>query len=180
VDGMGDLAEWDSFYVIVASAAGGLIGLQFVVMTLIADRPPPRAKEASAAYATPTIIHFSTVLLLSALVRAPWRSIDVLSVLLALVGAAGMFYAMIVVHRMRQQTGYRPEREDWLCHALIPLGAYTLLTLSALWSRSQLRHALFGIGAAILLLLFTGIHNAWDAAAWHVLANRKGTDAERR
>jgi hypothetical protein len=38
-DAMSDLAAWDSFYVIVGSAAGALIGLQFVVVTLIAQRP---------------------------------------------------------------------------------------------------------------------------------------------
>ena len=32
---MHELAKWDGFYVIVGSAAGALIGLQFVVMTLI-------------------------------------------------------------------------------------------------------------------------------------------------
>ncbi|PYR18792.1 MAG: hypothetical protein DMF98_25350 [Acidobacteria bacterium] len=37
---MSEFAEWDSFYVIVGSAAGALIGLQFVVLTLIAERPP--------------------------------------------------------------------------------------------------------------------------------------------
>jgi hypothetical protein len=36
------LSGWGNFYVIVGSAAGALIGLQFVVMTLIADRPPQR------------------------------------------------------------------------------------------------------------------------------------------
>jgi len=49
---MPELAGWDSFYVIIGSAAGALIGLQFVVMTLIADRPPSPA--AGAAFATPT------------------------------------------------------------------------------------------------------------------------------
>ena len=39
---MSELAPWDSFCVIVGSAAGALIGLQFVVMTLIAERPPLR------------------------------------------------------------------------------------------------------------------------------------------
>ena len=52
---MPELGEWDSFYVIVAPAAAGLIGLQFVIMTLIAERPSIRAAEASAAFATPTI-----------------------------------------------------------------------------------------------------------------------------
>jgi len=44
-------------------------------MTLIAERPPLRAAEAGAAFATPTIVHFGTALLLSALLRAPWQSI---------------------------------------------------------------------------------------------------------
>ena len=34
---MSEIAGWDSFYVIVGSAADALIGLQFVVMTLIAE-----------------------------------------------------------------------------------------------------------------------------------------------
>jgi len=54
---MPELAEWESVYMIVGSAAGALIGLQFVVMTLIAERPPLRAAEAGAVFATPTIAH---------------------------------------------------------------------------------------------------------------------------
>ena len=69
---MSELAKWDSFYVIVGTAAGALIGLQFVVMTLIADRPPTPA--AGAAFATPTIVHFGTALLLSALLALHGRS----------------------------------------------------------------------------------------------------------
>jgi hypothetical protein len=46
---MSELAEWDSFYIVVGPAAGALIGLQFVVMTLSAERPPLRAAEAGAA-----------------------------------------------------------------------------------------------------------------------------------
>jgi hypothetical protein len=53
-----ELDKWDSFYIIVGSAAGVLIGLQFVVLTLIAERPPIRAAEAGAAFATPTIAHY--------------------------------------------------------------------------------------------------------------------------
>ena len=37
------LAEWGNFYVIVGSSAGALIGLQFVVIMLIADMPIARA-----------------------------------------------------------------------------------------------------------------------------------------
>ncbi len=150
---MAEFAEWDSFYVIVGSAAGALIGLQFVVMTLIAERPPLRAAEAGAAFATPTIVHFGTALLLSALLRAPWHAITAAAALWGLVGLSGVTYAVIVVRRMRVQTTYRPEFEDWLFHGLLPLAAYAVLVLAAFAAPSHTREALFGVGAAALLLL---------------------------
>ncbi|MGE5141655.1 MAG: hypothetical protein ACM3JD_19490, partial [Rudaea sp.] len=153
---MSELAEWESFYVIVGSAAGALIGLQFVVMTLIADRPPLRAAEAGAAFATPTIVHFGAVLLLSALLRVPWQAITPLAVLWDLVGLSGVAYAAIVARRMRVQTTYQPEFEDWLFHVLLPLPAYAVLALSAFAAPSHAREALLGVGAAALLLLFIG------------------------
>jgi hypothetical protein len=72
------LAGWENFYVIVGSSAGALIGLQFVVITLIAEIPIVRDVErASSAFATPTIVHFGAVLLLSAVISAPWHGITV-------------------------------------------------------------------------------------------------------
>src|ERR1700746_1961514 len=68
---MPELTEWDGFYVIVASAAGALIGLQFVVMTLIATQPLKGAEAAGAAFATPTLVHFSASLLIP--IRRVWR-----------------------------------------------------------------------------------------------------------
>ena len=72
---MTELAEWDSFYVIVGSAAGALIGLQFVVLTLIAQRTPNAPAEAGQAFSTPTVLHFCVVLLIAALLRAPWQTV---------------------------------------------------------------------------------------------------------
>lgn len=172
---MPELAEWDSFYIIVGPAAGALIGLQFVVMTLIAERPPLRAAEAGAAFATPTIVHFGAVLLLSALLRAPWHAITLAAALCGLVGLSGLVYSVIVARRMRAQTTYRPDFEDWLFHALLPLVGYAMLALSAFTAPSHTRETLFGVGATALLLLFIGIHNAWDAVAYHVLVNKPNT-----
>jgi hypothetical protein len=57
-------------YVIVGSSAGALIGLQFVVTTLVAENPLARSEALGKALATPTIVHFAIVLLLSAIVSA--------------------------------------------------------------------------------------------------------------
>jgi ABC-type transport system involved in multi-copper enzyme maturation permease subunit len=177
---MSDLAGWDSFFVIVGSAAGALIGLQFVVMTLVAQRPSMRAAEAGAAFVTPTIVHFGSALLLSALLQAPWKAIIVPATLWGLIGLGGVVYGLIVARRMRAQPAYQPEFEDWLFHALLPLMAYAILGISALEAPSHAREALFGVGAAALLLLFVGIHNAWDSIAYQVFANPRDTNIEQR
>ncbi len=174
---MNALAEWDSFYVIVGSAAGALIGLQFVVMTLIAEHPPPRAVEASKAFATPTVIHFGAALLLSALARAPWENAIVAATTWGMVGIGGIAYSLIVVKRIRLQDVYSPDLEDWSFHFLLPFLSYALLLLSALLVQTRIHEALFGVGAATLLLLFTGIHNAWDAVVHHVFVRRPNRDS---
>jgi uncharacterized membrane protein len=66
-----------------------------------------------------------------------------------------------------------PVFEDWLFHVLLPFAAYTTLAVTAFAADSHLREALFGIGAAALLLLFVGIHNAWDAVTYHVFEKAK-------
>jgi hypothetical protein len=177
---MAELAGWDSFYVIVGSAAGALIGLQFVVMTLVAQSRSTPAPEAGAAFATPTVIHFGSALLLSALSRVPWNSIASASAVWGVIGLSGLAYTVVVARRMRSQTVYQPEFEDWLFHAILPLGAYATLAVSASAAPSQTRDALFGVGAAALVLLFVGIHNAWDAVSYHVFAYKPDTDTERR
>jgi hypothetical protein len=164
---MPEFAKWDSFYVIVGSAAGALIGLQFVVLTLIAGRPAAR-QESGAAFATPTIIHFSAVLFLAALLRVPWQTTNIVSALWGLTGLGGVAYAVIVGRRMRNQTVYQPELEDWLFHVVLPFAAYGILAISPFAAPSHTREALFGVGTAALLLLFVGIHNAWDGIAYHV------------
>ena len=169
---MKDLAQWSSFYVIAGSSAGALIGLQFVVVTLVTNRPGLRLSEAGAAFATPSVVHFGVVLLLSAVASAPWQGISVVAVLWGLVGLGGIVYAVIVTRRLRVQTVYRPVFEDWLFHVVLPFAAYIMLAGAAYEVNSEARPALFIIGAAALLLLFSGIHNAWDAATYHIFNNK--------
>ena len=169
------LSGWENFYVIVGSSAGALIGLQFVVITLIANWPvAPGQAQAGDAFATPTIVHFGTVLLLSAILSAPWHDIRAAVVLWALLGLGGIGYEIIVARRMRAQTVYQPEFEDWLFHALLPFTAYVTLAASAYAVRSHAYEAMFGVAAAALLLLFIGIHNAWDAVTYHVFFRKRG------
>ena len=167
-------SEWENFYVIVGSSAGALIGLQFVVITLIADLPISHGSEqAGQAFATPTIVHFCAVLLLSGVLSAPWHNLLAAMSVLALMALSGLIYTALVIYRMSAQKAYKPEFEDWLFHVLLPFLAYAVLGIAAYASRLHLYEALFGVAVSALLLLFVGIHNAWDAVTYHVFVQRR-------
>ena len=174
---MSALSEWDSFYVIVGSAAGALIGLQFVVMTLIAEKPTPGMTEAGRAFATPTVVHFGACLLISAFVRVPWPDVAYATWATGLVGLCGLAYMALPVQRMRRQQVYQMDMEDRVFHVVLPFIGYGLLLLCGALGTTHTAPALFGIGAASLILLFNGIHNAWDAVAYQVyVVRRKNRD----
>src|SRR3569832_1453061 len=175
---MSALSEWDSFYVIVGSAAGALIGLQFVVMTLIADRPSPGMAEAGRAFATPTVVHFSASLLVAALIQVPWPEPIFAIWAAGAVGLCGLVYMALPVQRMRRQRAYQMDWEDRTFHVLLPFLAYILLLGSGLLSFTHPDVSLFGVGAAALLLLFIGIHNSWDAVAYQVYVLRNKPPGE--
>jgi hypothetical protein len=175
---MSELAKWNNFYVIVGSSAGALIGLQFVVLTLIANRPFHGSEEAGAAFGSPTVVHFGVVLFLAALLNAPLQTIILAAVIWGILGFAGVLYSLLVIKRMRSQTAYRPIFEDWIFHVALPLAAYVLLAVCCFAARSHARGSLFVVGAAVLLLLFSGIHNAWDNIAYHVLVQLAGKHSE--
>ena len=159
------LAAWESFYVIIGSSAAALTGLQFVVITLSADARSLRGGTVNA-FGTPTIVHFCQVLLVSAILSAPWHSIESPGISLSLCGAAGIGYTLIVAWRAWRQTGYQPELEDWLFHAAFPLIAYIALLIAAMLLERDPVAWLFAIAAVALFLLFIGIHNAWDAVTY--------------
>ena len=171
---MTTLAGWENFYVIVGSSAGALIGLQFVVLTLIADIPiTGRDAQAGAAFSTPGVVHFGLALFLSAMMSAPWGGIAPVAVLWGLTGFGGIIYSFVVAGRLRSQTAYQPVFEDWLFHFLLPLAACAALPVSAWMAHSHERRALFLVAAAALLLLFIGIHNAWDIIMYHVFVRKR-------
>jgi hypothetical protein len=177
---MSELAKWNNFYVIVGSAAGALIGLQFVVMALIASTPQDISAEGGAAFGSPTVVHFGVALFLSALLQAPWQTITFAAAVWGLMGLGGLVYSLIVTWRMLRQKTYKPVFEDWLFHSWLPLIAYAILAFSALACSSHARQALFAVGGGTLLLLFDGIHNAWDNVAYHVLVRLPKKHAEER
>ena len=160
------LRAWESFYVIIGPSAAVLIGLQFVVIVLSAEMNTLGNDSAVRAFGTPTIVHFCVVLLVSAFLSAPWSTLTGVGIALGICGVVGLMYAVMVVRRAQRQTGYAPVLEDWIWHGVLPLLTYAALLIAAITLQRSPVLSLFVVSATMVLLLFIGIHNAWDAVVY--------------
>jgi len=161
------LAAWESFYIIVGSAAGALTGLQFVVMTLIGETTEPTSRnETISAFGSPNVVHFCAGLLVASILSVPWTGMLAAGLAVAVCGVVGVVYSAIVLSRALRQNAYVPVFEDWLFHTILPTLAYLALLVAGLLLAPASAAALLMIGTALLLLVFIGIHNAWDTVTY--------------
>ncbi len=160
------LTLWENFYVIVGSSAGALTGLQFVVMALVSDFNTGAGSREIDAFGSPNVVHFCVVLLVSSIVSSPWTHFAQVTTAIGLCGVFGLIYSCIVLKRARRVVAYKPVLEDWIWHVCLPLLAYLVMLIAAVVLTKFEGVALFGIAGASLLLLFIGIHNAWDTVTW--------------
>jgi len=170
------LAGWTNFYVIIGSSAGALTGLMFVVIALM---PPVRRRNAFAAarvYATPSVVHLASVLVLSAVLAMPGHSAG--SIRGSLVGISLVLLAYMAVTMIRswRQDVYTPDLEDRIWHFLLPAVAYAGLLVSGLRVTSSPGVSLHLVAIAVLVLLVVAIHNAWDSAMWGAM--RRGEEGD--
>ena len=171
------LSGWENFYVIVGSSAGGLTGLTFVVIALLRETAQGVRPSGLGAFVTPTIVHFGGVLALASFLSMPHQQVLTLSAGLGVAGLAGLIYGGVIVANMRapHSAQYVPVREDWIWNVIVPTLAYaSLLAVAVLiWYRPVA--GLYGVAVVSLVLLFTGIRNAWDIAVWMTLQRHRET-----
>jgi hypothetical protein len=72
--------------------------------------------------------------------------------------------------------------EDWLFHVILPAATYATLAVGGFSATSHIEASLFGVATASMMLLFIGIHNAWDTVTYLVFLRREHRphDAESR
>jgi len=158
------LSNWQNFYMLVGTASATLTGLMFVATTILAgiDTHVPTANAGIAAFNTPTVAQFGTVLLLAGILSAPWQTFSSLSLVLGLLGLGMVLYLIIVAGRMRRMPHYQSTLEDWLWYVAFPFLSYVLLIVAAFVLPQNPVPALYMVGLAMMLLLLVGIRNAWD------------------
>ena len=158
--------HWDSFYLLIGGAAGGLIGLLFIVSTLRSQRGDTEATmRAVAAYMTPIVFHLAAVLSVSAILAAPGLKDPVLGAALSIAAALGLACAIRIIVRLKSVVEAAHWSDVW-CYGACPLAAYLLLAAgaAAVWLAPDWAARI--VAVALLAQLITAIRNAWDLVTW--------------
>ena len=157
---------WENFFYLIGSAAGALIGLMFIVITLTAGHEPRRVERGAPVYVTPIVFHFAVVLVVSAISEVPGLSRTAVAVLLGTSALAGLAYSATTTARLCRKGWIDPIPgwSDKCFYGFLPITIYMgfLFATGAIWLAE--RKAALMVGAIMLGLLVLGIRNAWDLA----------------
>ena len=88
--------DWHDFDVLVGTAAATLVGLMFVAASIGASVFTEKDRAALKAFISPTVVHFTTVLVIAVVALVPTHEWHTLASLLAVVGVAGAVYSVNV------------------------------------------------------------------------------------
>ncbi len=161
------LTPWSNFYITTGSAAASLTGLMFVVITIVTGEERARKNpDGISIFSTPTVAHFGAALLVSVILAAPWHLLVHPAILLGLIGLCGVAYVLRVMFRTRRTTVYSADLEDWCWYVGLPFAAYGAILAGAVTLHANPVEALFVLAAGVVLLIFIGIHNAWDVVTF--------------
>lgn len=166
------LAPWSGFFTMMATAAATLVGLMFVVVTLITrNERTTDSNLGLSTFSTPTVIHFGSSLLVSLILIAPWPRLAGTFVCITLLGIAGVAHMIGVMGKARRMTVYEPDTEDWLWYTIFPFIAYAAVLVGGITMPLAPTASLWILGATVTWLTFMGIRNAWDVVTYLAMGN---------
>ncbi len=158
--------DWHDFYILLGTASATLVGLMFVAASIGSSVFSEQNRNALQAFFSPTVVNFAAVLLTCVGVMIPSQTWLSLGLLLAAGGVAGVVYAGRVWVQMIVRRSFHVDAVDRLFYATVPLLGYLLVLASGIllllgkpWSSEV-------TAAALVVLLFAGIRNAWDMTTW--------------
>jgi hypothetical protein len=169
--------QWSEFYMMAGSAAAVLIGLIFVVVTLMQDRSRSSVLAGSKLYMGPVLLHVAFVLALSAAALTPGISARWTAGVAGVIAIWGLVRAgqsAIGIYRLRDE--YEAHWTDVWFYGVAPGAIFAALALVAAGFWGARDWAAYGLAVVITALLLLTVRNEWDLVTW--LAPRKDEAGE--
>lgn len=157
---------WDSFYILIGGAAGALIGLFFIVITLMRGGDPETQLRGASVYMSPTVAHLAMVLVLSALAAAPAVPPAAYGAIFGACALTCMGFAGRALFMLGSGAIKAAHWTDFWAYGAAPFAASALLGASATAIWLAPAWAARGISVSLVALLLIAIRNAWDLVTW--------------
>ena len=158
---------WDDFFLMAGGAAAVLIGLIFVVITLMQGRSRSSVLAGSRLYMGPIVLNVSFVLALSAAALTPGVGRCAFAAITGAIALWGLVRGIIsVVGIRRMGTGPEIHWTDVWFYGVYPSVVYIALGMVGLAFWRDWWWAYYGLAAAITVSLLLAIRNEWDLITW--------------
>jgi hypothetical protein len=158
---------WGEFFLLVGSSAAVLIGLIFVVISLLQDRSRSTVLTGSRLYMGPIVLGVSFVLVLSAAALTKGMDRQTFAAISTVVAAWGLVRGIMSIVGIRGLTG--EDKAHWTdvwFYGVLPSALYIALGIVALALWNDWQWELDGLAAVITGLLLCVIRNEWDLITW--------------
>jgi hypothetical protein len=159
--------NWSEFYLLAGSAAAVLIGLIFVVVTLMQDRSRSSVMAGSRLYMGPVVLQVSFVLVLSATALTPGIGAKQYAAVAAVVALWGLVRGIQSTVGIRALKGEdQPHWTDKWFYGVIPIVLFLALAEVAVGFWRGEEWAVYGIAAVNTAILLLAVRNEWDLVTW--------------
>ena len=160
--------HWGEFYLLVGSAAAVLIGLIFVVVTLMQDKPRSTMLSGSRYYMGPVVLNVSFVLVLSAAALVADITPAAMAIVCAAISVWGFARSAMSFNGIRTLV-WDEEPPNWTdawFYGAIPAAIYIALAAVAVAFWTEQHWAPNGVAVVINAILVVSIRNEWDLVTW--------------
>jgi hypothetical protein len=164
---------WENFFLMAGGAAAVLIGLIFVVISLMGDRPRAQVLVGSQIYMGPIVLGVSFVLALSAAALTPGIGRCAFAAVTGLVAVWGLVRGIMSAISISRFT--KVHWTDLWFYGVYPCAIYIAFGAVAIGFWMEWRWAHYGLAVAIVLALLLAIRNEWDLITW---ITPRGEDGE--
>jgi len=169
------LSRWHDFYELIGTAGATLVGLMFVTASIGAGVFTRDQKTAMQSFITPTVVHFSAILIICIVAIAPDETWNLLGALMIGGGLIGLGYSGWTVRRM-VTGGYLAaiDASDRMWYVLLPIAGYGIVIAAGLRLEAHDANGLRILALGLITLLLAGIRNAWDMTIWIIQRRQPG------
>lgn len=160
---------WENFFLMVGGAAAVLIGLIFVVISLMGDRPRDSVLAGSRLYMGPIVLGVSFVLAMSAAALTPGITRSAFAGITTIIATWGLVRAVMSAWGIARLNRIGDEKVHWTdvwFYGVFPVLTYLALAVDTVAFWEAWPSARYGLAIIITIDLLLSIRNEWDLITW--------------